>query len=66
MIINYIHWDPNPEIINIFGITIRYSELLFVSGLILSTDLLGWIFKRENIPYNCRNWIHDLLIMENK
>jgi phosphatidylglycerol---prolipoprotein diacylglyceryl transferase len=50
MILNYIHWNPNPEIINIFGISIRYYGLLFVSGLILSTYVLGWIFKRENIP----------------
>ena len=35
MIINYIHWNPNPEIINIFGISVRYYGLLFVSGLIL-------------------------------
>jgi phosphatidylglycerol---prolipoprotein diacylglyceryl transferase len=52
MIINYIHWNPNPEIINIFGISIRYYGLLFVSGLILSTYVLGWIFKRENIPFD--------------
>jgi phosphatidylglycerol:prolipoprotein diacylglycerol transferase len=50
MIINYIHWNPNPEIINIFGISVRYYGLLFVSGLILCTYVLRWIFKRENIP----------------
>ena len=50
MILNYIHWDPDPEIINIFGISIRYYGLLFVSGLILSIYILSWIFKRENIP----------------
>ena len=50
MILNYIHWNPDPEIVNIFGISIRYYGLLFVSGLILSIYVLGWIFKRENIP----------------
>jgi prolipoprotein diacylglyceryl transferase len=50
MILNYIHWNPDPEIINVFGISIRYYGLLFVSGLILCIYLLGWIFKRENIP----------------
>ena len=35
MILNYIHWNPDPEIINVFGISIRYYGLLFVSGLIL-------------------------------
>ena len=50
MILNYIHWNPDPEIVNIFGISIRYYGLLFVSGLILCIYILGWIYKRENIP----------------
>ena len=50
MIFNYIHWNPDPEIINVFGISIRYYGLLFVGGLVLSIYILGWIFKRENIP----------------
>ncbi len=47
---NYIHWNIDPEIFNVFGISIRYYGLLFVSGLILCVYLLGWIYKRENIP----------------
>ena len=50
MIMNYIHWNPDPELINILGISVRYYGLLFVSGLILSVYTLSWIFKRENIP----------------
>ena len=50
MILNYIHWNPDPEIVNIFGISIRYYGLLFVSGLILCLYILRWIFRRENIP----------------
>jgi len=50
MILNYIHWNPNPEIINIFGFSLRYYGILFVSGLILCIYILGWIFKREKIP----------------
>ena len=50
MILNYIHWNPDPEIINVFGFSLRYYGLLFVSGLILSIYILGWIFKRENLP----------------
>ena len=47
---NYIYWNVDPEIINVFGISIRYYGLLFVSGLILCIYILGWIYKRENIP----------------
>jgi prolipoprotein diacylglyceryl transferase len=51
MILNYINWNVDPEIINVFGVSIRYYGLLFVSGLILSIYILGWIFRRENIPH---------------
>jgi len=50
MILDYIHWNPDPEIINILGFSIRYYGILFLSGLILAIYILGWIFKRENIP----------------
>jgi phosphatidylglycerol---prolipoprotein diacylglyceryl transferase len=50
MTLNYIHWNPDPEIINIFGFSLRYYGILFVSGLIIAVYLLGWIFKKENIP----------------
>lgn len=50
MILNFIHWNSDPEIINVFGISIRYYGLLFVSGLIIAIYMLGWLFKRENIP----------------
>jgi prolipoprotein diacylglyceryl transferase len=46
----YIYWNVDPEIINVFGISIRYYGLLFVSGLILCIYILGRIYKRENIP----------------
>ena len=45
----YIHWNIDPEILNIFGVSIRYYSLLFVFGLILSIFILRWIFKKENI-----------------
>lgn len=49
MILNYINWNPDPEIVNIFGISIRYYSLLFVTGLILCLYILGWIFKQEKL-----------------
>lgn len=50
MILNYISWNPDPEIINVFGISIRYYGLLFLTGLATCFYVLGWIFKKENIP----------------
>ena len=48
---NFIHWNPDPEIINIIGFSIRYYGILFVSGLILCIFISRWIYKRENIPF---------------
>jgi len=50
MILNYIHWNLDPEIINIFGFSLRYYSLLFVTGLILSILALKWMFKKEGLP----------------
>ncbi len=47
--LNYIHWTPNPEIVNIFGISIRYYPLLFVGGLFLSLYVLTRIYKKEGL-----------------
>jgi len=50
MILNYIHWNPDPEIINILGISIRYYGLLFVTGLILCIFILDRLYKKEELP----------------
>jgi prolipoprotein diacylglyceryl transferase len=50
MLFNYIHWDIDPEIFNLFGISLRYYGILFVGGLILCIYILSWIFKKEDIP----------------
>lgn len=50
MILNYINWNLDPEIINVFGFSLRYYSLLFVTGLILTIITLKWIFKKEGLP----------------
>lgn len=50
MILNFIHWNLDPEIINILGISIRYYGICFVTTLILCVYFLGKIYTRENIP----------------
>ena len=49
-LIHFIHWNVNPEIFNIGGLSIRYYGLLFGTGLLLSLWFLGQLFKLENIP----------------
>ena len=50
MVLNYIHWNPDPEIVNIFGFSIRYYSLFFAGGLMLCLPMLSWLYKREKLP----------------
>lgn len=50
MILNHINWNPDPEIVNILGLSIRYYSVLFLSGILLSITVLKWIFKEEKLP----------------
>lgn len=45
----YINWNINPEIVNIYGISIRYYGLLFATGILFSLSILKWIFQKEEI-----------------
>jgi len=47
---NYINWDVDPEIISVFGITLRYYSLLFIGGLILGYQIVKRIYLKEGIP----------------
>ncbi|MBB3187112.1 prolipoprotein diacylglyceryl transferase [Microbacter margulisiae] len=43
----FIHWNVNPEIVKVFGISIRYYGILFVGGIILALFILEKMAKRE-------------------
>lgn len=50
MLLNYIKWDVNPEIIKLFGIvSLRYYSLLFVSGLLLGYAIVKRLYIKENL-----------------
>jgi len=49
MEINFIHWNIDPEIVNIMGFPLRYYGILFAGGILLCIFILTWIFKNENI-----------------
>ena len=46
---DYIYWNPDPEIANVFGFSLRYYSLLFVGGILLSLYSFTRLFKNENI-----------------
>ena len=46
----YVHWNVNPDIFHLGGITVRWYGLLFVSGFILGYYIFCRFFQREGIP----------------
>ena len=47
----HIVWNPEIEAFSIFGITIRYYSILFVTGLILAYWVISKLYKDQKIPY---------------
>ncbi|ANQ51360.2 prolipoprotein diacylglyceryl transferase [Flammeovirga sp. MY04] len=50
LMLNFITWNPDPEIFNLFGLSLRYYGLLFMLGIYFSSLVLGKIFEKENLP----------------
>lgn len=54
-----INWEPNIEIFNFFGISIRYYGLLFMIGLILGNEVVKFYYRKE---YKGNNNLDKLFI----
>lgn len=44
-----IHWNPDPEIINLFGIHLKYYGLLWAIGLLLATYVVHYQYRDKKI-----------------
>jgi len=49
MILNYIHWDIDPEIVGFWGLSIRYYGVLFASAFFFGYLIMQKIFKQEGL-----------------
>lgn len=49
-IFSYIIWSPNPDIIDIGPLVIRWYGLLFALGFIIGQQIIYYIFKKEGKP----------------
>ena len=45
-----INWNPNPELFNFFGISIRYYGLLWAVGFALVYMIVHYLFRQKHIP----------------
>ncbi|MEO0725561.1 MAG: prolipoprotein diacylglyceryl transferase [Bacteroidota bacterium] len=50
MMLTAINWNIDPEIVSVFGFSLRYYSLFFVGGLMLCIHVLHGIYQRENLP----------------
>jgi len=44
---DYLVWNINPNIIDIFGIQIRWYGALFAASFLLGSQLMEWIYRNE-------------------
>jgi len=49
MILNYVIWDVNPDILNLGPLTIRWYGLLWALPFVIGYLVIGKMFKKENI-----------------
>lgn len=49
-LLNFIVWDPNPEMFSLFGISIRYYSIMWAIGLGLAYYIVRWLYKDQRIP----------------
>lgn len=50
----FIHWNVDPEIIKIFGISLRYYGILFIGGIVLAILLLEKMAK--SLGFTQKEW----------
>lgn len=48
--LNYIVWDPQPEIFNLGGWEMRWYGLLFALGFLISQQIMFYIYRHEGKP----------------
>lgn len=49
MLLSYINWDVNPDIVSFWGLTIRYYGVLFAASFFFGYLIMQRIFKNEGL-----------------
>jgi prolipoprotein diacylglyceryl transferase len=55
----YINWNPEPEIFNFLGISVRWYGLLFAMAFLMGYKLTEKMFKHEKLPIP---WLDKLFL----
>lgn len=49
-VLNFIVWDPDPELFSVFGISVRWYGLLFALGFLLGQQIMFFMYRKEGKP----------------
>ena len=49
-LMNFILWNPDPELFSIGGVSIRYYSLMWAIGLAFAYFFVRWLYKDQKIP----------------
>lgn len=50
MALAFVDWNPNPEIFNLFGFSVRYYGLCFALAFLSGFQVVSYMFKKEGRP----------------
>ena len=50
MALAFVDWNPNPEIFNLFGFSVRYYGLCFALAFLYGFQVVSYMFKKEGRP----------------
>ena len=62
-IINFIHWNPDPELLRVGAFALRWYGLLFASGFLIGYYLGEKMLKSEGVN---QKWIDSLFRSEER
>jgi phosphatidylglycerol:prolipoprotein diacylglycerol transferase len=59
LLLNYITWNPDPEIFSLGPLSVRYYGLFFAIAFLLGYYIIQRMFKREEVP---EQWLDKLFL----
>ena len=49
-VLQFIVWDPDPELFTVFGIDVRWYGLLFALGFLIGQQIMFYLYRQEGKP----------------
>ncbi len=63
MLLDFIHWNIDPDIFHLGPLTVRWYGLLFASGFVFGYIILTNVFKQEKVPQNLLDTLTTYMVV---